>query len=794
MTDPEDDDADSESLSPKELVELHAESVKRFKRYAEAWAGQREEERTDLRFQIPRLQWADDDRKFRENRGSDTYPLPPRPVLSIPKLAQPIQLVRNQEAQAELSVSIHPLSADSDQDTADAIEGLYRKIQRDSQASKVRSWAFDRAVQAGMGFYLVNSRYSEDGNPFDQDITIERILYQANVFPDPAATKYDFSDGEAAYITAWMPIAQFKREFPGKPIPTSDSHFDANIVVPEWVKEDSNGSAVLVAWEFYKKHDMVSIALLPDGSVVPSEQIPKGVTPLKERLQDQVSVWSCKHSALGIVEGPTKTDGKYIPIVVLIGNELQPFDEKRYWVGMIGPAKDAQRFHNVAASSLVERMQMEPKAPFIVAEGQLEGYTGQWQQANVRNFPFLEHKQIDVRGQPAPPPARAQIDSTGMSIAAEALQISDGWVQAITSTFDASLGKLSQKDRSGIAIARQQSQSDASNSHYIQNLAAAMNYEARVVLDLIPKKYDAPGRVVRILGEEDKTETVMLNQPFTVDPNTKQPQAVTPGPAGQPLPPKAKTYDLTKGVYSVSIKIGKSAQTKLEAGSEAIGQMLQAQPNLFPLFGATWLRYQDFPGAKEMADIATRARDQQFPGIATKPDDPASPEQLQAELQKKDQQIQRMQQALQQLQQAQQTDQAKQQATIQKAQIDAQTQAGKAQLDAQTSQAKAAADNQTKAATASLDSQTKLQVADLQAKVDLIIQSMKHEHEKALAEFQAAHQVAAGAVQHDQNLEAGAVQHEQSQQAAADQGQRDAAAQKVDLTFRGSAKEPLSTE
>ena len=54
-------------------------------------------------------------------------------------------------------------------------------------------------------------------------------------------------------------------------------------------------------------------------------------------------------------------------------------------------------------------MALQPKAPFVVAEGQLEGYEGEWKQANTKNFAYLTYNPVDVNGNQVP--ARSAKDS-----------------------------------------------------------------------------------------------------------------------------------------------------------------------------------------------------------------------------------------------------------------------------------------------------------------------------------------------------------------------------------------------
>jgi hypothetical protein len=65
--------------------------------------------------------------------------------------------------------------------------------------------------------------------------------------------------------------------------------------------------------------------------------------------------------------------GKYIPLIGVVGEEYD-IDGKTSMVGMVRHAKDAQRMLNYWESSKTEIIALAPKAPFIVAEGQIENH------------------------------------------------------------------------------------------------------------------------------------------------------------------------------------------------------------------------------------------------------------------------------------------------------------------------------------------------------------------------------------------------------------------------------------
>jgi hypothetical protein len=718
-----DDKNDTKGLTGEKLLQRIKSC---FKAASDVESKQREREREDLSFQLPENQWDPEARRYRKGTATS----PGRPMLSVSLLSQPMQLIQNQAVNARLGIEIHPVSEKADPETAEIKQGLYRRIERDSNAQQARLWALDRAKQCGRGWYRVNTQWDEDGDDeFDQEIVIERILNQEDVYIDPSAQKPDFSDAQWAMIVTYLPVEEFEHLYPKAEVPTNDAQFKSWLGSdPAWVRADGETKAVLVAEYFWKVKDKKTIKRA-------------GVSRQREKVSVKWAVCSAKE-----VLDEADWNGQYIPLVPVIGTEIQPFDGQRIWEGMVRKARDAQKFFNFSISTLVERMAMEPKAPFIGAEGQFRGHEEEWLLANVRNQPYLEYRPTSHEGNLNPAPARAQVDSSGMSVALMALDQARQFVQSAMGIYAPSLGEMptQQSKQSGRAILALQQQSDAGTSHFLQNLAnISMQYEARVVLDLMPIVYDRPGRVVQVLGAEDEPKSVMLNAPHVLDKDGK-PQMLPPG---VPEQQGQKSYQLDQGKYTVSVSVGKSFQTRLQEGASEIGQILQAAPQLMPIIGPTYFRFRDFPGAREISDLLKKMRDKQYPGLDAKEGEQPDAEQVKAQMEGMGQQMQQMQQALQAATMKIETEQAKQQATMMKTQLDAQTAMSKAQLDSDTKLRISAADND-----------TKLALAGMESKMDALMTILKLEHEAKKVEAENAR--TAMAMEHQTAQTAKQQQHE----------------------------------
>ena len=705
-----------------------------YKLVTSAEADQRRREKEDLLFQVGENQWSEAAKRERMGGVYGGVEVPARPMLSISLLQQPMQLVYNQFTKARLGVNLHPVSEEATDELAEIKQGLYRRIERDGDAATARGWGFMRALACGRGWYRVVTRYDEDGDdPFDQEIAFERILHQENVYVDPASTRPDNSDAKWLLIKAWMDWSDFRREFPDIPeSAVDDGYLGFADSEPDWVRAatDDKEPAILVCEYWYKE--------------IARESVKVGG---KKRDRETTTVYCAKVNGSRVLS-VEEWNGRLFPIIPIIGRELQPVDGKRRWEGMIRPARDGQMLYNYAASTLVERMALEPKTPFIGAEGQFENYEHEWKQANTRNLPYLQYKPVALGDKPAPPPQRAQIDQSGMSLAMLALQEGKNFVQATTAVFEPSLGELptSRDGQSGRAILALQQQTDAGTSGFMQSMAAVtLQYEAKVVLDLMPAIYDRPGRITRVLGLEDETKTVMLNRPFV--PNAQGfPVAPGPGQMG-----KAKTYDLRKGKYAISVDVGKSHQTRLEAGQQFMAEVIQSAPALMGVVGDLVFKFRDEPGAKEISERLNRQIRATNPAVLGD-EQGNDAEQAQAQVQVLTQQNQGLQQQLQQAQQFIQTKQAEQQAKVEVERIRAQTdlaiEQGKAALQREITESNNAAKilvarigAESDTATAMLKAREELAATGMEVSAQAAETAVQHEHEERMAHQDRAHQV-----------------------------------------------------
>lgn len=719
---------------PMSDAEIIAEAQRCKKLVEDTESIQRKHEREDLQFQLPENQWTDAAKAERMGGTIGGIQTPARPMVSISLLRQPMQLVYNQFTRARLGVNLHPVSEDADEELAEIKQGLYRRIERDGGAQQARGWAFMRALTCGRGWYRINKKYDEDAHPnsvaaWDQELVLQRIVLQENVYMDPAAQEADFSDACWALVTGWVPLEQFKRDYPKakRPITGEWGQWESDQQsAPGWVRNDGNGKSVLVA-EYWYRH-------------VTREEITDPSDPERKRDREKVVVYCYTINGFEVLER-LKWDGRYLPFVPVIGEELQPVDGERIWQGMIRPARDGQMVYNYAMSAAVEDISRLSKAPYVGAVGQFETDKPKWDSLNVRNYPYVEYDPVGVDGKPAPPPQPFPIDGTKLQLSLAMAEQAKGMVQAATAVFEPSLGEMPSKReaQSGRAILALQQQADAGTSQFTQNLVdITLMCEARIILDMMPHVYDRDGRITSLVTGEDETKTIMLGVPYVEDPNTGRPM-----PA-QPDDPNAKTVDLNKGKYGVSVDIGKAYQTRMQEGEQFMTEIIGAFPQIMEFAGDLAFQFRDEPGAKEIAERFKKVISGKFPGLL---DDKnaGSAEAAQAENQALKQQLSEIGQQFQGAVDYIKTEQAKQSAQVSIAQAKSQADMEIARMNNAAKVLIARINSANDLANAEAEMKEELLATGLKIQAEAEKQAVEHQHEREMTHEGMAHDVAMGA-------------------------------------------------
>ena len=559
-----------------------------------AYSDSREDELDDLRFMAGspdnQWQWPAD---VLSTRGSvQGQAINARPCLTINKLPQHVRQVTNEQRQNRPNGKVIPADDNADVQVAEIFNGVVRHIEYMSDADVAYDTACDNQVTYGEGYIRLLTEYCND-DTFDQDIKIGRVRNAFSVYMDPTIQDPCGSDAEWCFITEDILKSEYERLFPdASPISTLYSQGVGDQGISSWLQEDT----IRIAEYFYNVYDAETLHLYPNNQTAkansPEDKQLKEMygKPLRTRKVDRKKVMWMKTNGFDILD-EREWSGKYIPVVRVIGNEWE-VDGQIYISGLVRNAKDAQRMYNYWTSQEAEMLALAPKAPFIGYGGQFEGYENQWKTANTTNWPYLEVNPdvTDGAGGVLPLPQRAQppLPQTGLI---QAKMGAGEDIKATTGQYDASLGQQG-NERSAKAIVAREKQGDVGTYHYVDNLARAIRYITRQIVDMIPKIYDTQ-RIARIIGADGEVSMVKM------DPTQEEAvREVRDQETGGLI---EKIYNPGVGTYDVMVTTGPGYMTKRQEALDAMSTILQSNPQLWTVAGDLFIKNMDWPGAQEMA-------------------------------------------------------------------------------------------------------------------------------------------------------------------------------------------------
>ena len=533
-------------------------------------------------------QWPD---QIRNSRDGDN-----RPCLTINKTRQHNLQIINDAKKNKPSVKTLPIDGAADVEIAKILDGIVRHIEYNSHAETVYDTATEFAVQGGLGYWRVVTEYAHDGS-FEQEIFLRRAKDPLTIYLDPDIESADGADAKFGFVFEDISEAEFKAQYPGEP--AESVNFPMSSTGDAWLDKDR----IRICEYFYKRLKKDTLVNHPINgpmliSAVADADEAKALLAdpqvQKREVMEPEITW-CKIAGDRVID-EKPWPGRYIPIVRVVGEEMV-IDGKVERKGHTRNLKDPQRMYNYMSSANVEYIALQTKTPFIAPAEAIEGYESEWNRANLDNLPYLPYNSVDETGnaiqrpQREQPPVGAAAYLQGMQTAQQELMMSSGQYQE-------QFGQQSNA-QAGVAIQARQRQGDTATYHFIDNVARAIRYTGRILIDLIPKIYDTK-RVVRVIGE-DGTETFAQ-----LDPEQKHPVAL---PNGQPAPPEADRegmdvqliYNPGIGRYDVTVEVGPSFETRRQEAFNALTQIMSQDKDLMKVAGDLLFKAADFPMADDVA-------------------------------------------------------------------------------------------------------------------------------------------------------------------------------------------------
>lgn len=613
----------TETPENAELQQFLRLAGERFQRCAEAESSTRAKSLDDVKFSLGE-QWHPDVIAEREREK--------RPILTLNRAEPFLEQVQGNQRQMRPAAQINPVGSGSDRETAEALQGLVRHVEVNSDAEIAYDHAFDWMTRGGFSWWRWTTEYVDDQS-FDQELRIDWVEDPFSVYGDPDCSKYDGSDMRYLFAVKDFGEEEYKSQFPNSQAASLD---EFSGIGNSGLQFGLGKDRIRVAEYFYVVEEQRTLHLLKDGSSMRDDvhatiykdpaQMPPGRAIVKSR---PLTIRRVKWAKINKIEKLEERDwpGKYIPFVRLQGHSMT-VDGKKHISGLIRHFKDAQRMYNYWISAATEKIALDPKAPWMIAEGQDEGYEHEYEVSNRKNLHALHYKPKTVDGQLVPPPSRqvmqSQIDGYVRLIAQ-----ADSDMKGITGIYDPSLGQR-RADESGKAILALQKQSDQGSFSYGDNLMRSMRHSTRIFLDLAPHIYDS-ARVQRIIKPDGTPDHVGM---FSSKLQGQTAESVEQLEEMQGI---RKIYDVGVGRYDVTVSAGPSYASKRQEALASMMNLVSAYPAIFNVIGDLLVDNADWPGAKEIAKRLKRM----VPANVLDPDD-SSPEaqlqQTQAQLQQISQQ------------------------------------------------------------------------------------------------------------------------------------------------------------
>lgn len=536
-----------------------------------------------------------------------------RPALTINLTSTFCARLKNTLRQQRPRIKCHPVGGGARVEDAEVVNGLIRHIETLSNASVAYDTGVESAVDIGWGYWRIVSEYI-DPKSFDQELLIKPIRNRFTVYMDPSSVMPAGEDQQWCIITETMKRRDYKRKYPG----ASNTEWQtdgAGDMTMDW----ENKEEVRLA-EYYRVHEVGDIlVMMSDGRTAFKSELPDkeillaaglriatnhAGKPIQRPSSRREVQWfrlnghnvvdersSSKAKRTGNpADGPIP--GRFIPVIRCEGNVLD-INGKVKRKGMVADLMDPARMFNYWRTAQTERYALTPKAPWVAAEGQIEGHP-EWHDANRKSYSVLTYKPITAAdGQTVlPPPARqnpAQVEA-GMTEAAQGAQqdlMAVGGMPMETPEIQARVVSGNKH------LQRRQGMQDLTHFQYYDKQTLAIMWTGIILLEQIPYVYDTR-RMQRIIGEDGIPQVVEINAP-------PSPEGDEPGTA--PAVYRVKN-NLELGRYDVVMDTGPGYATKREEGTEAVLELL-GTPLGEPIVqtGADIVvRNMDFAGADELAD------------------------------------------------------------------------------------------------------------------------------------------------------------------------------------------------
>ncbi len=443
--------------------------------------------------------------------------------VEIDKISRKIEKIETDYRENRIVPDFRPAGGESDQDTADTLDGIWRADNDHFKAQQARDNAFSEALAGGFGAYRLTNELAD---PYDKDSDAQRInpgliIVDADqrVFFDGNAKSYDKSDAGFGFVLTAVTKDAFGEEYgEDKATDWPDRKLRWSF---DWFRPD-----VVIVCEYYEKVDKAENLLILTHPLLDDEERCWASEITDEDLAErQAQGWQVKTSRrkrcrimkytmngaqVLIDHGPIA--GDCIPVVPVYYRRWYVDNQERFR-GIVSKNMDAQRIYNAKVSKLSETDSLAPNEVPIVTPQQIAGHETAWAEANILRAPYrLLNPLIDeVTGQiistgpvgNVNPPQLAPVTALLLQIASADLTEDDQDVDEVKANTSA--------EAMDIAATR----IDAKSGIVLDNMRQSVQREGEIYLGQARECYFEPGREVETMDEDGGDGSAILYESFT---------------------------------------------------------------------------------------------------------------------------------------------------------------------------------------------------------------------------------------------------------------------------------------
>jgi hypothetical protein len=491
-----------------------------------------------------------------------------RPRFEVNKITLAVTRIINEYRNNRVTVDFISKDGSKRTNLADVCNRLYRADEQDSAASEAYDNAFDEAVTGGFGAWRLRAVYEDeyDSENDQQRIRIEPIFdADSSVYFDLDAKRQDKADAKRCYVLTAVSRDAYTEQWGDDPASwpkeiyqyefdwsTPDVVFVAEYYEVEEVSREVRTYVGIDGVE--EKYHQDEFEKDPD---LENRLLATGNVEVRRRRVKQRKVHKYLMSGGKVLSDEGFIAGDQIPIVPVYGKRWF-IDNVERCMGVVRPAKDAQRLKNMQLSKLGEISALSSIEKPILTPEQVAGHQMMWSEDNIRQYPYLLINPVtgpDGSQQISGPVGYTKSAAIPPAMAA-LLQITEQDMADL-------LGNQQNGDKivsniSGKAVEMVQQRLDMQAYLYMSNFSVAVRRGGEIWLSMSKDVYVEPGRKMKGVGPQNEVAMVELMKPAI-------------GPDGEVI----MDNDLSEARFDVVSTVGPSSQSQRAATVRSLLGMLQ---------------------------------------------------------------------------------------------------------------------------------------------------------------------------------------------------------------------------